>query len=114
MAWKPLALAAGERLIPLVNIKHVEIGSIEREEAVIVTHDGTRYTAYGFDALEAVMAIKPSALEGRRLKWKKHAWAFHNLVAHPGLQLLAWLGFKRQAIWLHDVTTPFPRGFKAP
>lgn len=102
-------IKAGNILIPLEDIKRLEIPNIEQEEAVIVTYDGTSYVAKGFDAIEAVMLTKPSALEGRRLKWKKGAWAFHNLVGHPLMQILAWCGFKRTAIWLHDVTTPRPR-----
>jgi hypothetical protein len=110
--WEPLALKAGEKLIPFHAIKDVEIDAIESGVVVIVTQEGDRYIAHGFDAIEAVMILKPSALEGRRLKWKKGAWAFHNVVAHPVLQVLAWLGLKRLAIKLHDATVPAPRAFK--
>lgn len=67
------------------------------------------HKAEGNDAIEAVMALKPSTLEGRRLKWNKNAWVVHNLIGHPVMQLLAFLGLKRHAIWFHDVTTPRPR-----
>jgi hypothetical protein len=105
----PLTLKAGNNLIPFGDVERVDISAIEQEQAIIVTQGGLYYFANGFDAIEAVMLIKPSALEGRRLKWRQGAWAFHNIVGHPLMQILAWLGFKRKAIWLHDITTPRPR-----
>jgi hypothetical protein len=108
----PIVLKAQDDLIPLYSIQRIDIERLENGEVDIITYDGTTHTARGFDAIEAVWAIKPSAMEGRRLKWKKGAWAFHNLVAHPLMQLLAWCGMTRRAIWLHDVTTPYPQGFK--
>lgn len=106
---KPIVLKAGNCLIPFELVREVNIADIENEIVLIVTTNGVIYTAEGFDAIEAVMAIKPSALEGRRLRWRKNAWIVHNVIGHPLMQLLALLGFKRRAIWLHDVTTPRPR-----
>lgn len=106
------ALKAGDLLIPLDRVRLVDAENIERGEVVIHCHDGGAYIATGFDAIEAVMWMKPSALEGRRLKWRPHAWAFHNVVAHPVVQILAWLGLKRQAVRFHDWTTPRPRSFQ--
>lgn len=106
---KVLVLKAGQDLIPFSRVKKVNIGSIEREIAIIVDIDDNEYVAEGFDAIEAVMAIKPSAFEGRRLKWNKNAWVLHNFFGHPIMQLLALTGFKKTAIWVHDVTTPRPR-----
>ncbi len=112
MNWKPLCLKAGDNLIPFHLIKRIDIGSIEQAEVQIVTHDGDSYKAMGLDAIEAIWAFKPSAVEGRRLKWRKGAWAFHNVVGHPLMQFLAWIGMGRLAIILHDATTPVPRGFR--
>jgi hypothetical protein len=109
VGWEPLALKAGENLIPIHKIARVEIGNIENSEAVIVTDDGDRFVALGFDAIEAVWLFKPSSVEGRRLRWKKGAWAFHNVVAHPLMQVLAWCRMPKLAIWLHDTTVPVPR-----
>lgn len=111
--WMPLALKAGDDLIPMRLVTGIDIEQIEREEVTIHTEDGRSFVARGFDAIEAIMAFKPSALEGRRLKWNKGAWAFHNLVAHPLMQCLAWIGLTRWAVVLHDATTPMPRGFKS-
>lgn len=110
--FDPLVLKAGNKLLPFADVDHVDIADVEREHIRIVMKDGSTHDAFGFDAIEGVMAIKPSALEGLRLKWRKNAWAFHNLAGHTGTQLLAWLGFKKAAIRWHDYTTPTPRGFK--
>ncbi len=106
---KPLVLKAGDILVPFWRVHEVKIADVEDAIVDIVCIDGQVYRASGTDAIEAVMAIKPSAIEGRRLRWKRHAWAVHNLIGHPGMQLLAWMGFKRAAIRLHDITTPTPR-----
>jgi hypothetical protein len=103
------ALKAGDALIPIANIHHIDIAEVTREVVLIVTQDGSVYKATGVDAIEAVWLLKPSALEGRRLKWRKHAWAYHNLVGHPVMQIMAWLGFHKAAIKFHDDTTPMPR-----
>lgn len=106
----PLALKAGENIIPIGEVKRLDITQIEHGSVSVFTHDGTEYEARGFDAIEAVMVLKPSALEGRRMRWQRHAWAFHNIIAHPVVQILAWLGLKRAAVRFHDYTTPRPRG----
>lgn len=104
------AIKAGDRLIPIENVDYITIDDIEQEVVRVVTKTEWSFEARGFDAIEIVMALKPSAMEGRRLKWRKHAWAFHNLIGHPVMQVMAWLGFKKAAIRFHDYTTPTPRG----
>lgn len=110
---KPLTLKAGPHLIPFRDIKKVDIANIDDQSVTITTYLGDQYVAEGFDAIEALYALKPSSMEGRRsLRWAPHAWAFHNLVGHPVTQLLAWAGLKKRAIWFHDWTTPKPRDFR--
>ena len=105
-------IKAGDTLIPIRDIESVDLSRIE-QGAVRVTYGGGRAAeAHGFDAFEIVMLLHPAAIEGRRLRWAKHAWAFHNLVAHPLMQIMVWLGFKKQAIRLHDATVPAPVGLK--
>jgi hypothetical protein len=36
------------------------------------------------------------------------------MVAHPLMQVIVWLGFKRAAIRLHDMTVPKPLGLRLP
>ena len=103
-----MMIKAGNDLIAIDQVKRVRI-SDHVDNVLIVDQDGNQYIALGNDAIEAVMLLKPSALEGRRLKWRKHAWAFHNLVGHPVMQILAWLRCYKAAIRFHDWTTPAPR-----
>jgi hypothetical protein len=106
-------IKAGDIIIPLSSVQSVDISRLESCGVAVILHANGTAEAREFDAFEAVMLVHPSALEGRRLRWAKHAWAFHNLVAHPLMQVMVWCGFKRQAIWLHDVTVPKPTGLRA-
>lgn len=63
----------------------------------------------GHQAIDLLMRICPSALEGAQLKYAKNAWAFHNLVAHPLLQLCSWFGFHKLGFMIHDHTAPEPK-----
>lgn len=107
---RPAFLKAGEELVPLSSVTRLEIGEVERDVVTVVQEGGRVLQARGFDAVEAVMLTRPSALEGRRLRWRKGAWALHNLLAHPAMQVLAWFGHGRLGVRLHDATTPTPRG----
>lgn len=104
---------AGDRLIRAEDIENVDMSGIERGFVDVVFSGGQRARAHDFDAFEIVMLLKPAGLEGRRLRWVKNAWAFHNLVAHPLMQLMVWMGFRKSALWLHDITVPKPCGIKA-
>lgn len=102
-------IKAGETIVPVTAVERLDVHELEQGVVSLVAH-GQSYTLTGFDAFEAVLLLHPAALEGRRLRWPRHAWAFHNLVAHPLMQLLVWLGFRRVGLWLHDVTVPRPVG----
>lgn len=102
-------LKVGNLLIPIGQVRHVSIDRIEQQIATVETLDGKVHDAMGFDAIEIVMQLKPSAIEGRRLKWRKGAWRFHNWVGHPLMDLLAMMGYKKAAIRWHDHTTPRSR-----
>ncbi len=113
MARPPLALKAGASLIPWENVDFVDAAGLEHGSVIIGTKSGGAHMAYGLDAVEAVMLMKPSATEGKRgLRWRSGAWAWHNIGGHVGTQLLAWLGCKRWAVRWHDYTVPKPVGFK--
>ncbi len=106
------SILAGDRIIPVAQITGLDISGLVTEEVVIVTTTEGDFIATGFHAIEAVMAIKPSAMEGRRLRWRKGAWAVHNMIGHPVMQILAWFGFGAAAVRFHDWTTPRPLGFR--
>jgi hypothetical protein len=101
-----------QKLIPVSLIKMVDVENLEAGSATVHLMNGSHEIAQGRDMFDLIMLLKPSALEGRRFKWIKQAWVIHNLIGHPGMQLLAWLGFKRAAIRFHDATIPRPSGIK--
>jgi len=96
----------------LVRREHVTSIDFTRiEEAVIVLYyNGVKEEVSGVQALNLLMQIRPSALEGKRLKWAKNAWVVHNLVGHPLMQILALLKCYNAAMWIHEVTIPRPVG----
>lgn len=104
-------IKCGSFLIPIVDVKEVDIFELERGWITIKTTKDF-YILSGFDAIEAVYLLKPSAMEGRRMLWHRNAWAFHNFIGHPVVQILAWLGLKKWAVRFHDWTTPKPAWFK--
>lgn len=132
MSWlgarSPLAFVKAEGvLIPVAAVVDVDISAIEQGRVVVRYVRGERVVravAHGRDAMETVMLLKPSALEGLRMVWPRLAWTFHNLIAHPLVGMLDVLAYPlrvigwhkpvfRLAVWLHDVSTPCPRGVRA-
>ena len=101
-------LRAGERLVATSAITWVDCARVEALE-VALHHAGGVDVARGPDAVEALMVLRPSVLEGRRLRFARRAWAVHNLVGHPVMQILAWLGHRELALAVHDATVPRPR-----
>ena len=105
-------IKAGQMIVPITAVERLDLRDLE-QGIVYLTAQGATHTLTDFDAFEAVMLLHPTALEGRRLRWPKHAWAFHNIIAHPLMQLLVWLGFRRAGLWVHDVTVPKPIGIRS-
>ena len=101
---------AGDRLLRVEDVCQVDVSRLVEHQVVVYMADRHVAVLTGTDAVELVMLLKPSALEGRRLRWARHAWSVHNMVGHPLMQVLAWLGKPRWGVWVHDVTTPRPQG----
>ncbi len=104
-------LKAGQTIVPITAVERLDLHELENGVVYLGAY-GETFRLTDFDAFEAVMLLHSTALEGRRLRWPRHAWAFHNLVAHPVMQLLVWLGFRRAGLWVHDVTVPRPVGVR--
>lgn len=85
-----------------------DVSEMENLVLTVTTPDG-EYTCAGIHAIDACMILCPSALEGKRMRWHRHVWSFHNLVGHPLMQVLAFAGHHELALWVHDVTVPRPR-----
>lgn len=92
--------------IRLIDLTHLEELSIK----VYACGSPDPIALHGSDAVDFVMRTCPGAFEGRRLRWVKHAWAVHNLIGHPVMQLCAWVGLTKLGLRIHDATVPQPRG----
>ncbi len=90
------------------EIRYIDLRRIDKQIAIIHTMWNGKHKVTGFAAMELVWMLKPGAVEGHRLKWKKNAWALHNLIAHPLMQILAFLGCYKMAMKIHDNTVPRP------
>jgi len=92
-------------MIDWIDTKNiVELGYIR-----IHYKDGLQENVEGAKAVEIVMRLCPSVLEGRQLKYIRHRWAIHNLIGHPLMQILSWLHLPALGIKIHDATVPYPR-----
>lgn len=63
----------------------------------------------GADALSVIQTLCPAVLEGKRAKYVRHAWAVHNLIGHPLMQIFSWLHLPSLGIKIHDATIPDPK-----
>jgi hypothetical protein len=70
--------------------------------------DGRIELVEGPPAFNLVMALCPDALEGEGAKYQRHAWAVHNIIGHPLMQVCAWLGLTPLGLKIHDMTVPNP------
>ena len=108
----PVFIMAQSHLIPTHTIISADYTALETGIVTIHCENNKTYKATGFDAIEAVYILKPGVLEGRRLRWQRGVWAWHNMVIHPLMQIYVWLGYKKKAIALHDISIPKPVGFR--
>lgn len=64
---------------------------------------------HGAEATNIIMTLCPAVLEGKRAKYQRHAWAVHNLIGHPLMQIFSWLKLPALGIKIHDATVPEPK-----
>lgn len=102
----------GNNIINLEMVASIDCSEIEKLILKINFFSGNTEIIEGLDAIELLMLVKPSMIEGKRLKFPKHMWVIHNLIAHPIMQILCLIGFKKQGIWVHEVTIPRPIGVR--
>lgn len=93
--------------VRLDTIEAIDDSKIE-DWIIVVKHKHGEDTVSGFFAVELLWMLKPSALEGKRLRWKKNIWIIHNIIAHPLMQILAFFKCYKLAMWIHDSTVPKP------
>ncbi len=97
------------KVLPIAGILSIDTQYLEKHIQVNVEHQEGRFLLFGPDAINLLMLVKPSALEGRRLKWLRHAWSKHNIIGHPVMQVLAWFGYGKLGLRYHEHTVPKPQ-----
>lgn len=97
---------ADGRVFKLSEVISADFSKLPELEVHICLSTGQQFKAYDIDALELAYALKPSVVEGRRLRHARHMWAIHNLLGHPLMHLLAMVKLYKVAFWVHDVTVP--------
>lgn len=105
-------LKVNEFIFSKYEIALLDCSQIEDLIVTITLKNNQIIIAKDIQALELVMQVKPSVLEGKRLKWAKFAWFIHNVFGHPLTQILALFKCYKLAFWIHDVTVPKPLGKK--
>lgn len=100
---------AGDALLNEDYIERIDASRLEVFILSVHLRSGLELELHGQPALDLVMQTNPALLEGRRMMFARHAWAFHNLIAHPLLQILAWFGCAKLGFRIHDMTVPNPK-----
>lgn len=95
-------------LVNADTISKVDLYSLEHLNIRVTFKEEVSACVQGFEAIELVMKLCPSALEGRRFRWIRHTWAVHNLIGHPLMQLLSFVGQHKLAMKVHEATVPRP------
>lgn len=103
---------SGDFVFPKDEISLLDCSKIEELIITIKLKSGKIIIAKDIHALELAMQVKPSILEGKRLKWPKFVWFIHNVFGHPLTQIFALFKLYKLAFWIHDVTVPKPLGKK--
>ncbi len=104
-----LVRVGSDLIVAATEIIEVDCARLEDFRVAVRLRSGKCVELVDQQALDLVMAVQPAAVEGKRFRFARNAWAFHNLVAHPGLQFLAWFGLHRLGFKLHDATVPRPK-----
>lgn len=100
-----------DKLVNVRHIREVDCHRLEQDVEIYVKYFYERDvdTVCGQPAIDLLMQLNPAILEGKRLRFIRHAWALHNLLAHPALQVLSWLRLTKLGMKIHDQTVPRPR-----
>ena len=101
----------GDRIVCREDIRVIDMTHLdELRVRVHLAEPGEPVELRDAQAVDLLMRICPSVFEGPRLRFARHAWAVHNLIGHPVMQICAWLGKPKLGLWVHDVTVPTPLG----
>lgn len=97
---------ADGRVFRLSEVVLADFSKLPELEVLITLSTGQQLKAYDIDAIELAYALKPSVIEGRRLRHARYMWAVHNMIGHPLMFILALFKLYKLAFWVHDITVP--------
>lgn len=101
------------RLYPISDVKCFGFHTAAQDgrffAAITWKDQNSQSLVWGQAAIDLAMRFGPQVLEGNpEFKFAKRAWMFHNLVAHPVMQILALFGLYKLGLKIHDATIPRP------
>lgn len=99
------------KIYPVSAIKRIEIADTQ-EFGIYISCDNNICQLRGQPAIDMVMRLCPQYFEGKRFKFIKRQWTFHNLLSHPILQILSWFKLHKLGFKIHDSSIPRPTGLK--
>lgn len=91
------------------NISFIDCSNFASSGYITIHLNYRSEKVFGNEAINIIMALCPAVLEGHRMKYARNAWAIHNLVGHPLMQIFSWLHLTQLGIWMHDITVPKPK-----
>jgi hypothetical protein len=94
------------------DIRVIDMSRLEQLHVIVHMADGRAVVLDDADTVDALMRLCPGVFEGKRLRFVKHAWALHNLVGHPFMQVCSLFGLHGLGMWFHDRTIPRPKGIR--
>ncbi len=102
----------GQNIVNVDAIDWIDFSNIEKLRLKVHFRESESIEVCGIQVIDILMTVKPSALEGRRMRWNRNAWSIHNLIGHPLMQVLAYLKYYKLAMKVHDLTVPRPSDSK--
>lgn len=98
-----------DKVVNAATISWVDYPDISETGYVRVHYlDGRTELVYDQQAIDILMELDPSAIEGERLEHARYTWSIHNIIGHPLMQICTWLHLTRLGIKIHDITVPDP------
>ena len=93
---------------PINRINFIDVSSFVETGEITVHLQFRSEIVKGPEAVNVIMELCPAVLEGKRAEYARHSWAIHNLIGHPLMQIMTWLGLSHLGIKIHDATVPNP------
>lgn len=95
------------------RIDHIDCSKLESNVTVTVWYrrgDQLEIAVpSGQMAVDLIMRLCPYVIEGKRMKFIRNSWSLHNLIAHPVMQIFAWIKLTKLGLMIHDNTVPQPK-----